>query len=71
MNWPAEHDAMLLELRPRPELTQSEIAQAINAKHGTDYTHRHICRRAAELGLPKRQNNAPRARASTWWRADA
>lgn len=68
MNWPAAQDAMLLELRPNPELSQTDIAQAINAKHGTEYTHRHICRRAAELGLPKRQANAPRQRSSQWWK---
>lgn len=70
MNWPAEHDAMLRELRPRAELTQTEIAQAINARHGTEYTHRHISRRSAELGLPKRQVHAPQQRASQWWRND-
>lgn len=70
MNWPTEHDSMLRELRPRQELTHAEIARAINAAHGTNYTHQNIARRAAELGMPKRHRYAPPQRSSEWWRND-
>jgi len=54
MSWLPEHDAALLDLYPRGELTQHDIAVALNSRFGTEYTFHHISKRAASLGLPKR-----------------